>query len=57
VYDTCRRKKVRQNLRHLFGEAPVFGLRVLFDDGGKITRHRYAFAGGGGFGGHGLLIG
>ena len=29
---------------------------AVFDDRGKITRHRYALAGGGEFGGHGLLL-
>ena len=53
MYYTFGRKKVGHDLRDLFGEAPVFGAGAVFDHRGKITRHRYAFAGGG-FGGHGL---
>jgi hypothetical protein len=55
VYYTFRRKKVGDNLADLFGETPVFGAGAVFDDRGEITRHRNAFAGGGGFGGHGLV--
>jgi hypothetical protein len=54
VYYTFRRKKVGDDLGDLLGEAAVFGSGAVFDDRGEITRHRYAFAGGG-FGGHGLL--
>jgi hypothetical protein len=55
VYDTFGRKKVRDNLGDLLGEAPVFGAGAVFDDRGERPRHRYAFASGGGFGGHGLV--
>jgi hypothetical protein len=56
VYYTFRRKKVGDNLADLLGKAPVFGAGAVFDDRGEITRHRYALAGGSGFGGHGLLL-
>ncbi len=54
MYYTFRRKKVGDNLADLLCETPMFGAGAVFDDRGQITRHRYAFAGGGGFGGHGL---
>jgi hypothetical protein len=56
VYYTFGRKKVGHNLADLLGETPVFGAGAVFDDRGEITRHRYAFAGGSGFGGHGLAL-
>jgi hypothetical protein len=57
VYYTFGRKKVGDNLADLLGETTVLGAGAVFDDRGQITRHRYAFAGGGGFGGHGLVNG